>query len=108
MGVDNRLVGRGFADVADFQSVAFNASAAYYVVKNGGKEGIKKKLAESDAKRAEAIAGLKARLTADQLKVLETQIAVGTATMHSLTEQPDANLELIKKYSDKMEALAKK
>jgi hypothetical protein len=98
----------GFAGVAEFQQVAFNASAAYYVVKNGGKEGIKKKLAENDVKRAEAIEKLKAHLTPDQLKMLETQIGAGTATMHALADQPDANLELIKKYSDQMEAVGKK
>jgi hypothetical protein len=98
----------GFADAAEFQNVAYNTSAAYYVVKNGGKEGVKKKLAENDAKRAEAMEKLKAHLTPQQLKMLETQIGAGTAAMQALTEQPDANLELIKKYSARMDELAKK
>jgi hypothetical protein len=98
----------GFADTAEFQNVAYNASAAYYVVKNGGKEGVKKKLAENDAKRAEAMEKLKSHLTPEQLKMLETQIGAGTAAMQALTEQPDANLELIKKYSARMDELAKK
>ena len=98
----------GFADAIDFQHVAYNASAAYYVVKNGGKEAVKKKLADSDVKRSEAMAKLKSHLNPEQIKMLETQIGAGTAAMHAMADQPDANLELIKKYSARMEALGKK
>jgi hypothetical protein len=98
----------GFADAIDFQHVAYNAASAYYVVKNGGREAIKKKLAASDVKRTEAMEKLKTHLTPEQLKMLETQMGAGTAAMHALAEQPDANLELIKKYSARMEALGKK
>jgi hypothetical protein len=98
----------GFSGPTEFQRVAYNAATAYYVLQNGGKDAMKKKLEQTDAKRAEAMEKLKKHLTADQLKMLEAQISSGTAALHSMAEVPDQNLELVKKYNDRMAALSKR
>jgi hypothetical protein len=98
----------GFTDPAEFQRVAYNAALAYNVLQSGGKEAMKKKMDEADAKRAEAIEKLRQHLTPEQLEMLKTQINSGLAVGRSMANVSDQNLELVKKYGTRMDALSKR
>lgn len=97
----------GFADAGQFQRVAYNAAMAYHVLESGGKDAMRKKMDAAEAKRAEAMEKLRQHLTPEQVEMMEAQLATGLAVGRSMANVPDQNLELVKKYRARMDALAK-
>jgi hypothetical protein len=95
----------GFSDPAEFQRVAYNAAMAYSVLQNGGKDALARKMGEAEAKRAEAMAKLSQHLSPEQLAMMEAQIDAGMKAAGSLTQVSDQNLELVKKYRERMEKM---
>jgi hypothetical protein len=95
----------GFKNATEFQRVAYNASMAYAVLKEGGKEAMQKKMAAANAEQEKAMAQLRERLGPEQAKALSAHIQGAMKTAGDMQNVPDANIELMKKYSDRMDQL---
>lgn len=98
----------GFANHTEFQRVAYNASMAYAVLKEGGKETMRKKLDASKAEQERAMAKLKDRLTPEQLAMLSGKLNDALQALSIMQDVPDQNVVLMKKYRDRMAKLGTK
>jgi hypothetical protein len=98
----------GFKNHTEFQRVAYNASMAYAVLKEGGKEAMQKKLAAANAEQEKAMAQLRERLGPEQAAALTAQMQQAMKTAGAMQDVPEANIELMKKYSDRMAKLGGK
>jgi hypothetical protein len=98
----------GFKDTIEFQRVGFNAAMAYNVLQQGGKEAVEKKIAKTEARQKETMDRLRAQLSPDQVKLLEGQVTAAMATARNMQDVPESNVELMKKYGDRMKGLGKK
>jgi hypothetical protein len=93
----------GFKDEAEFRSVGYNAALAYSVVKEGGKEGVAKRLKSADEQQARAMEQIAKKLPPDQVEKLKAQLASTMATQRALRDVPDDNVTLVGKYRSQME-----
>jgi hypothetical protein len=98
----------GFKSPTDFQQVAYNASMAYAVLKEGGKESMQKKLDQSKAEQDKAMEQMRSRLSPEQAAMLGAQVQNAMRAAATMQDVPDANIELMKKYGDRMAKLAEK
>lgn len=98
----------GFQSSLDFQRVAYNASMAYAVLKEGGKEAMQKKIDGAKAEQEKAMEQMRARLSPEQAKMLSAQLEGAMKAAGSMNDVPDGNIELMKKYSDRMAKLGGK
>lgn len=98
----------GFKNHNDFQQVAYNASMAYAVLKEGGKEAMQKKLDKAKVEQEKAMEQLRARLSPEQAQMLAAQMEGAMKAAGNMSDVPDANIELMKKYSDRMAKLGAK
>jgi hypothetical protein len=101
------LTKNGFSDPAEFQSVAFNAAMAYGVLKEGGKEAVKRKLDQADAQQTEVLAKMRQHLKPEQAAAMEAQLKQSSKMAASMRDVPDANLALMTKYRSQMEEMSK-
>jgi hypothetical protein len=81
---------------------------AYAVLKEGGKEAMQKKLAAANAEQEKAMAQLRERLGPEQAAALTAQMQQAMKTAGAMQDVPEANIELMKKYSDRMAKLGGK
>ncbi len=95
----------GFQDATEFQRVGYNAALAYGVLKDGGKEAVAKKMAAAEAQQAAAMAKMREQLPPEQAAMIEAQAKAGMAMARGMRDVPDENLELMKKYRDRMARL---
>lgn len=109
LGVSNEsdaiLRKHGFADLGEFQRVAYNASMAYGVLEKGGKEAVRKKLEAAKADQARAMEKMRAQLSPEQMMMISGQMEAGMAMAGKMQDVPDENLELMKKYRERMAKL---
>ncbi len=98
----------GFKDTTEFQRVGFNAAMAYGVLKQGGKEAANARIEKAQARQKETLDRLKAQLKPEQYKLLEAQISSSLKTAKSMQDVPEGNVEVMKKYQDRMENLGNK
>lgn len=98
----------GFKDIADFQSVAYNASMAYAVLKEGGKEAMQKKYDKAKAEQDKALAQMRSRLSPEQAAAITAQMESAMRMAPNPKDVPDSNIELMTKYQDRMAKLSAK
>ena len=98
----------GFKNHTEFQRVAYNASMAYAVLQEGGKEAMQKKMDQANAEQEKAMEQLRARLSPEQAEMLAAQMKTAMQAAAGMTAVPEANIELMKKYSDRMAKLGEK
>lgn len=98
----------GFKDATEFQRVGYNVGMARSVLQQGGKEGVKRRLDKAQAEQAKTVDKMRGQLTPDQLKLLEGQGKVAISRGRALETIPDANLEIVEKYQDRMKPGSKK
>jgi hypothetical protein len=99
------LKANGFADVAQFQRVGYNAALAYGVLEQGGKEAVAAKMAKAKAQQAQALDKLRQHMSPEQIQAMAGQMQGAMAMAESIQDVPPQNVELMKKYADRMEAL---
>ena len=95
----------GFADVGEFQRVAYNAAMAYGVLQKGGKEAVKERLDEAKTDQARAMEKMAQQLSPEQMKMVASQMEAGLAMAGKMQDVPEENLELMKKYRERMAKL---
>lgn len=98
----------GFKNHTDFQQVAYNAAMAYAVLQEGGKEAMKKKLDQSQVEQEKAMEQMRGRLSPEQAEMLSAQVQNAMRAAATMQDVPDANIDLMKKYSDRWAKLASK
>jgi hypothetical protein len=92
----------GFKDATEFQRVGYNVGMARSVLMQGGKEEVKKRLDKAQAEQAKTVDRMRGQLTPEQLKLLEGQGGAAVGRARAMENVPDANLEIVKKYEDRM------
>ena len=97
----------GFKDITEFQRVGYNAAIAYNVMRQGGKEAIKARLEKSEAQRKATVEKLRVQLEPEQFALLEAQAAKSLQAQRAMQDVPERNVELMKKYGDRMAKLGK-
>jgi hypothetical protein len=102
------LARHGFTDEEQFKRVAYNTAMAHGVLKQGGKDKVKKDLDRAAQQQAKAMEQLKQHLSPEQLKAMQGQAAAGMAMAGSMNDVPEENLTLVKKYDAEIDALSKK
>ena len=95
----------GFADAAEFQQVAYNVAMANGVVTEGGREGLRRKLEANKAQQDEAIEKVGRQLPPEQRAMLSAGSGSSSDPARMVQEIPDANVELIRKYSGRLSVL---
>lgn len=98
----------GFKDATEFQQVGYNVGMARSVLQQGGKEAVKKRLDKAQAEQAKTIDKMRGQLTPEQLKLLESQGGAAVSRGRAMESIPDGNLEIVKKYEDRMKPNSKK
>lgn len=98
----------GFTNEEQFQQVAYNTVMAHGVLKQGGKDKVRKNLDKAASQQAAAMEQLKQHMSPEQLKTIQGHAAAGMAIAGQISDVPDQNLELVKKYSSQIDALTKK
>lgn len=98
----------GFADEEQFRRVAYNTAMAHGVIEQGGKEKLKKDLDQSARQQAAAMESLKGHMSPEQLKALQGHAAASMAMVGTMTDVPEENLALVKKYGPEIDALSAK
>jgi hypothetical protein len=81
---------------------------AYAVLEGGGKDAMQKKLDSAKAEQDKALEQLRARLSPEQVAMLSAQMEGAMKAAGNMSDVPDANIELMKKYSDRMAKLGGK
>jgi hypothetical protein len=97
----------GFKDITEFQRVGYNAAMAYNVVQEGGKEAVKASLDKFEAQQKTSLEKLRVQVKPDQFALLEAQAAKSLQARRAMQDVPDRNIELMKKYGDRMAKLGK-
>ena len=92
----------GFKDTTEFQRVGYNAALAYNVLQQGGKDAIKARVEKNRQQQRDSLEKLRPKVTKEQFKELEKQVATATSMAKPLLAVPDGNIEIMKKYSDRM------
>jgi hypothetical protein len=95
----------GFADVTQFQQVAYNVAMAYGVLRQGGSAAVGRKMDRAQAEQERAMERMRERMGPEQAKVMEERMKAGMATARGLREVPEPNLELVAKYQDRIAKL---
>lgn len=98
----------GFADVTQFQRVAYNASMAYGVLKRGGKQAVRGDLDEASAQQEVALEKMKQHMSPDQIALLRNQMAGALKTAETTQDVPEQNLEAVRRHRDRFAALGKR
>jgi hypothetical protein len=98
----------GFKDATDFQRVGYNAAMAYTILQQGGKDAMAEKVKKAEAEQAKVLEKLKGQVSAEQYASLEQQLNTAMGAARSTKDVPDSNIELVKKYRERMENLGKK
>jgi hypothetical protein len=98
----------GFANEEQFRQVAYNTALAYGVLKQGGKDKVRKELEGVATKQAAVMERIEQHLRPEQLKVLQRHAATGMAMANQMADVPDQNLDLVKKYSSQIDALSER
>ena len=97
----------GFKDITEFQRVGYNAAVAYNVVRQGGKEAVKARLDKFEPQQKATLEKLRAQLKPEQFALLVDQAARSLQATKAMQDVPDGNVELMKKYGDRMANLRK-
>jgi hypothetical protein len=95
----------GFADTAEFQRVAYNAAMAYGALQRGGAAGMRQDLDRARANQARAMERMQQHLTPEQQQAIAARMKAGMASASAMREVPQQNVELMKRYQDRMAAL---
>lgn len=95
----------GFADPAAFQRVGFNAAMAYSVLQRGGQAKVDADVANARAAQAKAMAEISKHLSPEQVRAMGAQAEQGMAMVGRMQDVPPQNVELMKQFAPRMQAL---
>lgn len=98
----------GFKDAVEFQQVGYNIGMARSVLQQGGKAEVKKRLDKAQAEQAKTVDKVRGQLSPEQLKTLEGQSSAAISRAREMESIPDSNLDIVKKYENRMKPAAKK
>ena len=97
----------GFKDISEFQRVGYNAAMAYNVARRGGKDAVKANIGKSEAQQKATLDKIRPQVKPEEFELLESQAAKSLQATKAMQDVPDRNVELMKKYGDRMAKLRK-